>query len=79
VKIDQSHTHAHEDDLESVPIMDILSNSHIHVSSSYHFRPFLSYRNEEYICLSVMQCIVIDASLDNRVSIIVASVNRYVI
>jgi hypothetical protein len=42
-----------------VPIMDILSNSHIHVSYSYDSPPFLSYRNEEGICLSATQCIVI--------------------
>jgi hypothetical protein len=35
----------------SVPIMDILSNSHIHVSSSFD-------RNEEYIFLDMTQSII---------------------
>jgi hypothetical protein len=42
----------------TVPIMDILSNSHIHVSSSFESPPFLSYRNEEGIYVRVTQCIV---------------------
>ena len=31
--------------------MDIFSNSHIHVFSSYNSHMFLSYRKEEGICL----------------------------
>jgi hypothetical protein len=39
--------------------LDILSDSHIHVSSSFDFPPSLSHRKEEYIFLSVTQCSVI--------------------
>ncbi len=58
----------------SVPIMDILSNSQIHVSSSFDFPPFLSIgtRSTSFVVLR-------NVSLYNTASFIVSLVYRNVI